>query len=81
MTIEVDTDDSTDLLYGTLQSDEDIPEEFLENLIADAVSAQVRQIYNNREDVKQQLEQGEGAGPQGVPGEGQPGGGVPGAEE
>jgi len=57
MSIEENFDDSTELLYATLKSDEDIPKETLDSLIAEAAGAQIRQLYNNRDDLKQQLEQ------------------------
>ena len=55
--MELTVDDSTELLYATLESDEDIPADTLNDILGDAVAAQVRQLYNNREEFKEQLAQ------------------------
>lgn len=57
MGIEVDVDDSTELLYATLKSNEDIPEEALNGIISNVVGAEIRSIYNNREQIVEQLEE------------------------
>lgn len=60
MTIDIDVDDSTELLYDVLESNDDIGDEFIEEQISAALNQTVQSLYNNREEIAEQLdEQGE----------------------
>lgn len=56
MGIEVDVDDSTELLYATLGSNENIPDEALDTLLANTVGSEIRRIYNQREQIAEQID-------------------------
>lgn len=62
MAIDVDVDDSTELLHATLESNEDIPDEALEAFVSNAVASEIRRVYNNRDEIAEQIEQQGGAG-------------------
>lgn len=53
---DIEYEDSTVHLYESLASREDFTDEFLEELVRQAVSDRVRQIYNNREELAVQAQ-------------------------
>lgn len=53
---DIDYDDSTVHLYESLASREDMTEEFIDELVRQAVSDRMRQIFNNREELAKQAQ-------------------------
>lgn len=60
--ITVEVDESTALLHGTLEADGDIPEDVLNAVLADTLGQGVREAYNNRESIKEQVAEMPGEG-------------------